>query len=222
MERTEINGFTVEIDYDYDADSPRDEWHSCEMVMGHRRYDFPNDAGISFDDFGGWREVNEKLLADGALVTMRIYMIDHSGIALSASEWGNPYTAFDPGEWDSGQVGIAYVTPENWRECHGTEWTGSDEQVETAKRMISASVTEYGQYVNGEVYYYTITDPRDGEVVESCGGFIGYEFAEEAAREAAEGFTLQVKCTGHLNRLVGIVEHDRECPIHPDALEKTL
>ena len=47
------------------------------------------------------------------------------------------------------------------------------------------SEAEVQAWEAGEVFGWTILD-RTGEVVDSCWGFYGYEFAEEEAKRAAE------------------------------------
>jgi len=211
---SEVNGFTVEIFPDEDASSPRDDDSpGCGLVMAARSWDFPNDAGVNFDDFGGWAEIAEHLTtAEGALVVAPVYMIDHSGIALRA---GRDFSDCDPGDWDSGQAGLAYVTPQIWADTQGQPWTGSEADREQAYRLITGDVETYGQYVNGEVYGYTITDPIDGEEVEACWGIYGYSEAEDEAKQVAESLTHEPKCTGTLNHRSGQVEHAGACPLHP-------
>lgn len=213
LSKSTVNGFTVTLHHDYDAEDPRDWSHGAELVYGHRRYNFPNDAEIDFDDFDSWTHVADYLkVHEDALLVLPVYMIDHSGLAFRV---GRSFAAEDPGQWDSGVIGLAYVTPTNWAETQGSEWTGSDEQLEQARKLIESDVETYGQYVNGDVYGYQVTDPLDGEVVDSCWGFFGFDYAESEAASAAEALTHQVKCTGTLNRLTGEVEHPTgECQVH--------
>lgn len=205
IERRKVNGFTVEISYDPDASSPRDDDPGTEMVLYHRQYTFPNDAGIDLDLYGGWTEIADVLTRCGALYILPVYMLDHSGVALSVRDFGDP--------WDSGQAGVAYVTRDIWKDTQGAEWTGSDEDRAQAAAMIKADVELYGSYVNGECYWYRVLD-WDGEEMEASHGFIGWEHAEAAATEAAEGLTHEPKCTGTLDRRTGTITHDRECPVH--------
>ena len=211
--KSEVNGWIVEIYPDQDATSPRDDDSpGCGLVMSARGWDFPNDAGVDLDLFSSWQEVARHLAATvGALVTVPVYMIDHSGIAFRA---GNDFGDCDPGGWDSGQVGVAYVTPQIWADTQGTPWTGSDADAEQARRLIAGDVEIYGQYVNGETCGYTITDPVDGEQVDACWGIYGYSDAEQEAKAAAEALTHEPKCTGALNHRTGQIEHAGACPIH--------
>lgn len=208
------NGFTVKIYYDESPESPRDWTVGAQMVMSHRNYDLPNDAGISFDDFEGWREIALYLTQkQGALMVMPVYMIEHSGVALRVGAGGNPFWE-DPGEWDSGIVGLAYVTPQTWADTQGEPaYTGSEEDQEQARNLITSDVEVYGQYLNGEVYGYTITD-TDGEVMDSLWGMYGYEYAENEARAAAKALEHEVKCNGTLNRRTGLIDHEGTCPLH--------
>lgn len=207
-----VNGFTIAIEQDEDTESPRGWSHGCELVYGHKRYDFPNDAGINWDEFGGWAEVAEHLTAEGALLVLPVAMIDHSGIAFRV---GTSFSE-DPGGWDSGQIGLAYVTPQNWAETQGTEWTGSEEQLAQARKLITGDVEVYGMWANGECYGYRITDEY-GEEIDACWGFIGYDDVTEQASEVAEHAEHKAKCNGRLDRSAGEIVHDGPCPLHASA-----
>jgi hypothetical protein len=208
----EINGFRVEIDQDYDPMSPRDDDSpGCGLVMWGQHYSFPNDAGIDIGSYpAGWTSIELELLGrDDVLHTEPIWVYDHSGIAFKTGARTYPFDC----RWDSAQCGVAYVTAKMWADTQGSEWTGSDEQVEQAKRLIAGDVETYGQYVSGDVYCYAIIDPADGETVDSCSGYYGWEAVTEAAKEAAENATRETKCSGELDRRSGQVEHDGPCPL---------
>jgi hypothetical protein len=266
------NGFTVEIWYDEDATSPRDQYDPVSgLVMWGRNYNFPNDAGMPLppdDGFGSWSEVAERLMkpyavfneeadedhdfvldrfatweearrhidgpprlmGDGyvidaawddgpALLVLPVWVYDHSSISFSAGSRSWPYDD----RWDSAQAGVAYLTAAHWRNLKGEDavWTGSEEEVDFATKLLQREVTTYGQYVNGEVYGFTITD-WDGEVIgDPCGDIIGYEFAEEEANMEADNAGHTVKCTGTLCRASGEVEHDGPCPVHNLIMEES-
>ncbi len=217
ISKNEINGFTVEIYPDEDASSPRDDDSpGCRLALSHQRYDLPNDAGVNFDAFGGWDAVAAYITeTEAALIVVPVYMIDHSGLALQA---GHDFSDADPGQWDSGQVGFAYVTPQIWQDTQGPPWTGSEEDREQARRLIAGDVEVYGYYLNGDVYGYTVTDPADGEEVDACWGFYGSESAEQAATASAASLTHEPKCSGTLNTRTGQIEHaghGKACSLHP-------
>jgi hypothetical protein len=215
LEKFTENGFTVNIDYDPDVSDPRDAMsHGCELAMSHRRYTWPNDAGIDFDAFEGWEEIAGELRENhDALVVETVYAYDHSGVAFKVGERTGSFA--DP--WDSGIAGLAYVTRQNWQDTQGTEWTGSDADLARAHELIVGDVKVYGQWANGECYGYVITDEY-GEEVGSCCGFYGIEDVESEAKEEANALTHTVKCNGTLNRSTGTIEHgDTKCPLHSIA-----
>lgn len=211
LETFKANGFTVEIDVDYDPTSPRDDdTPGCGLVMWGQHYSFPNDAGIDIGSYDGWDAIELELAArDDVLVTAPVWVYDHSGIAFKTGERTYPFSD----RWDSAQCGVAYVTAKNWADTQGTAWTGSGEQREQALNLIKGDVEVYGQYVNGETYCYSVIDPADGETVDGCCGFLGWEAVEEAARQAAESATHEVKCNGTLDRRTGQIEHGTVCPL---------
>lgn len=105
-----------------------------------------------------------------------LYMYDHSGVAYSTS----PFSC----RWDSGQVGFVYVSHEKIIKEYGSL---NDGALAKAKHCLEAEVEEYSKWANGEVYYYVVKD-EDGEELDSCGGYLGYDVAEEATKQALEHF----------------------------------
>jgi hypothetical protein len=218
VERYERNGFTVTISYDPECPSPRDDdCPGARLVLFHSQYTFPNDAGLDTDDYEGWADMAAHLRSDhGALFVMAVYMIDHSGLAFRVADLdaGNPFA--DP--WDSGQLGFSYVTAKIWKDTQGTDWDGSDEQLAMARKLIANDVEQYGMYVNGECYSYTITDKHGDQVDDGCNnGIIGFEWVTEEANMDADHTDHTehaVKCNGRLDRAAGTIVHGGPCPLH--------
>src|SRR5262249_1014033 len=109
MEQREINGFTVEVNYDPHPPDPREDVHGGQLALAHGHYDVVNESGLDLDEFGKWESVTDRLLQDGALATMYVHAVHHSGLFLSVQ---NHTDLLDP--WDSGILGVAYVTRKNW------------------------------------------------------------------------------------------------------------
>lgn len=159
VEEETVGAFVVKVLADEDGSSsdPRDWDHGTLMALTHRRYDLPNEAGAPFDDLDGWREVADWLREIyNVAAILPVYMIDHGNVALSTGSYGDP--------WDSGQVGFILMTREGQDAC-GTP----DDRL---NGLLSATVAEYGQYLNGEVYGYVVED-AEGDTVDSCWGFVG-------------------------------------------------
>jgi hypothetical protein len=188
LERFDVGGLTVRIVVDQDCPSPREDDNLGTIVGWHRSYllgddekrgQTPRRTHETPDDFLAWTKTLKG--DDRIAVMLPVAMFDHSGVALYI---GNGPHTFDPGGWDSGQVGWIYATrkavKENFTVKRITEAT-----LAKAKEVLTGEVEEYGRYVNGETYGYVVEDP-DGESVDSCWGFIGFDYVKDEATSAAK------------------------------------
>lgn len=104
------------------------------------------------------------------LIGMAVHAYVHSSIHLSTTSW---HGRAQHAAWDSGQSGFVYITPKD-----ALVWQGgkrlTKRKVARMRAALSSMVEEYGRWLNGECYYFTVED-ESGEVLDSCGGFIGYE-----------------------------------------------
>ncbi len=256
ISKTTVNGFTVTIGYELDAQSPHDDCaRGADMVLSLEGYDLPDDAGVDTSSEGmNLQELTEYLYlpfavideddggvlrrfateqqaaefigtkplpenkdgygidSDGhqpALLVLPVYGYIHSVVALRAGD--RPGQFADP--WDSGVAGVAYVTPKIWEYLSATPWTGSEEDIARATQAIASHVSDYGHYLNGDVYCYLVED-WDGEYIDSRGGFYDFDECEQAAAEAANDSEHERKCTGTLERTSGTIAHEGDCPVH--------
>lgn len=174
------NGIPVRIRQEQDASfcNPRENTNVGTFVHWHRRYNL-GDEQISGQldeamERGGLPLLARYLkLVVGATVVVPVGMLDHSGVTIWAGGGSHPQ---DPGGWDSGTVGVIYDTPES-REATGVPLDKVDE-------ALRSEISEYDKWLRGEVYWYVVGD--DDLVSESCGGYIGIEWAKEAANEMAD------------------------------------
>lgn len=98
---------------------------------------------------------------------MPLYLLDHSGLRIST---GN-FLHVDPGGWDSGQVGWIYVTNERIKkEFNFKEIT--EEVRLTVRNILKGEVSEYDDFLSGNVWGYVIEDEFEDEI-DSCWGFYG-------------------------------------------------
>jgi hypothetical protein len=120
-----------------------------------------------------WDEVSSELQKDYDIAKLKafeevavwlpIYMYDHSSISLSTKPFGC--------RWDSGQLGIIYVTKENIRKEYQTKRV-TKKVLMQVRECLRGEVEEYHDYVSGNVHGYVLKDADDNEV-DSCWGFIG-------------------------------------------------
>ena len=169
LETTQHRGITIEIHHDQDCESPR-EYDNLGTIIGwHRNYRLSDKCaptGIEPSDFD----------PTAYAVCLPVYMLDHSGIALSTADFCD--------RWDSGQVGWIYATRakilDNFQRKHLTAAVRQQ-----AIDVLKSEIAEYGRYVNGECYGYVIKDD-DGDELDACWGFIGFEYVQDEAKRQAD------------------------------------
>ena len=174
----EYKGYTIRILHDQDCSSPRENDNLATIATWHKRY--------QLGDVQPSEEPSEYIagLPKGSIV-LPVLMYEHSGIALSTSAGSYPFT--DP--WDSGQVGYIHVS----RDRVLKEWSAKRLTAKLRAKVLDvlkSEIKEYGAYVNGECYGYVIEDV-DGDQIDSCWGFIGYEYVQQEARSQADWYAAE-------------------------------
>ena len=176
LEEIEYKGYTIEVYHDDCPDDPRDWDNLGTMVCWHSRYDLGDEQPRY--DAREW--YNEEI--DGIAVILPLYLYDHSGIGMSTSNSRYPFNC----RWDSGQVGWIYATKEKVRREYGLQRI-SKKALGRAREVLRIEVEVYNDYISGQTYCYAVMD-REGEVVDSCGGFyaLGWDYMLECARDAID------------------------------------
>jgi hypothetical protein len=177
LDTIERDGFKAVIEHDDDAANPRTEWDNLsKMVCFHKRYKLGDKHDYKQSDHQSWGELYRAILVDEEPpLVAALYLYDHSGLRISVEPFGC--------KWDSGQVGWAYV-PGGSPEFAGM---GDPEARRTrALEIIKSEVEVYDQYLSGEVFGVRVLNP-DGEEVDSCWGFYGYDHAVEEANQMLDG-----------------------------------
>lgn len=172
--KTLDNGYTVKVVQDTDPESPRNWCNAGTVALVDRcRYDF-GDERLSHDEI-------HAITNDPSTIVLPIYMYDHSGITINT-------TGFSCG-WDSGQVGIIYIS----RKVAIKEWGNkicTASVVQKAREYLKGEIETLDQYITGSVYGYIVEDP-DGEEIDSCWGFYG-----EPSECLAEGVSVAMTYEG--------------------------
>jgi hypothetical protein len=179
MEDTiKYRGHIIKILHDENAMNPREySDHLGIMACSHKRYSIgDSNTDVNFSDFTSWWEAENFIRkALHGILIMPIYMYDHSGQSISLSQ---EYPYNDP--WDAGQIGFIFTTKARIREWYGKKLV-SKKSLERAKKMLEFEITEYDQWMRGDVYGYVIED-KEGNEVESCWGFYGTEYCLKEAK----------------------------------------
>lgn len=121
----------------------------------------------------------EKRLA----CVLPISLYDHGGITMYI---GSGSHAFDPGGWDSGQVGWIYATKKDCYRIFNRQRM-SKKLYLRVRKALEDEVNIYDQYLRGEIYGYVVRDPHDDDSwVASAGGYFDKKFMIEDAKHATE------------------------------------
>lgn len=108
------------------------------------------------------------------LVSLPLWLYDHSGITISCGDRVYPYND----RWDSGLVGwIVYARQKD----DGEDWR------ERAFDRMRAEVEEYDHYLQGEVYGFTLYE--NGEETDSCWGYYGDDLTQNGILDECPGLT---------------------------------
>lgn len=150
---TEIyKGYTINILHDKDCQNPR-EWDNLgTMLCIHSRYILGDDQNITLTGI-------HEVINDKNNIVLPLYLYDHSGITISTSPFSCP--------WDSGQVGIIYISLEDIRKEYSVKRVSAKLR-EKVINMLIAQVETYDDYLTGNCYGYQIENTD-----ESCWGFLG-------------------------------------------------
>jgi hypothetical protein len=204
MDTEEYKGYTIKIEQDDVCDiNPRKDWDNAgTMVCWHNRYNLGDEQpemtprewlqtelGIDYLDYESARY---QFLSDADIpallaefekdnIVLPLFLYDHSGITMSTCIERNWYHA----GWDSSRVGWIYISKadavKEWGKKLFTRFVRSK-----AEKGLLTEVKVYDQHLTGDVWGFMIAD-KDGEEVDSCWGFYGYDYClTEAKNEVDE------------------------------------
>lgn len=165
----------IKIVQDEDAADPRKEFEPLGvMLCFHNRYDLGDKPTEYWH--GDPQDVVDHLKTHSHdYIALPIYLLDHSGLWMRTRNFSD----VDPGQWDSGQVGVIYFDrPTILKEYGWKKWT--KKRRELLKTYLEGEVEFYNDYLTGNVWGYVVE--AHGNVIDSCGGFYGDY--KECLREA--------------------------------------
>jgi len=160
---------------DTDSESPR-EWDNLgRMICFHKRYSLGDEHNASIEEL-------KEIVARPGVFSLPIFMYEHSGIGISTDNSRYPFNC----PWDAGQIGYIYVTREKVRGEYSVKRI-SKKLARKVMEVLQSEVDIYNQYLSGDVYGFSIT--RDGEVVDGCWGFYGFDYCLEEAKKSIDFMT---------------------------------
>lgn len=157
--------FRLDVFHDDEpASSPRENSNIGKMIFFHRD-GYGDSHNLSVEDC-------KALTKRKDVVFLNVYAYIHGGIAISTSRTGQFADYFD-----SGQLGIIYMTAETYRKEFGKKLLNRKK----ALARLQSEVDEYNDYLTGNVWGYVVTDTETDDELDSCWGFIGdLKYAQEA------------------------------------------
>ena len=160
-----MSNYRIKIESDSDCMNPREDYDNLGiMACWHRNYNLGDEQPKCEPS-----EYREENCPDGTIV-LPLYLYDHSGITMSTGSFSC--------NWDSGQVGIIYITPENIIKEYGND---SEASRKMATSVMESEVKLYDHHLTGNVWGYVVEKlPAcdscghvEPEEIDSCWGFLG-------------------------------------------------
>ena len=177
----EHGGKTINIRYDDDNFNPRTEYENLGVIYSNYRSFNPDGKGIDelIKAVGAnadrrvtvvpWAAIAKKFLY------LKLWIYEHGGIAIKTGE-RNPFSC----PFDSGLGGVIAVTKEAARKAFRVKRL-TKKVTELVLSTLETEVQDLEHHINGEVYLFEILD-ENGEVWDSCGGFLDEDAAIDEAK----------------------------------------
>lgn len=187
IETIQRAGFTASIYYDISPSSPAD-WDS----LGTLEYSTRNAGhGSPPTDFEvTCKECDGEGLAWGGPQRSKCAACDGSGCVLDGlqlcKDMHGATHCLPVYVWDD-RNGTELRIAESWAEANGWIYTTQAQidllgvPLESVHAALESELQTWQQWAQGDVYAITVESPT-GEMIDSCGGFYGFDYAMEEAR----------------------------------------
>jgi len=204
MHTEEYKGYTIQLYPDPSPEDPRSfESNLGRMVCFHGRHNLGDKHTLNREDFSGWKALEAHLRKElGAVVVRPLFLYDHSGLRMKIGGFQGLLPQ-GHAEFDSGQVGFIYATPDSIRKWYdlGGRCKLSAVDLKKAAESLEVEVKVYDRFLSGDVYGYTVTTPKkckacgheEDKEHDSCWGFYGTEETLKAATQAVDGLVAAKK-----------------------------
>lgn len=183
MEKENYKGHTIKIEQDENPESPR-EWDNLgKIICFHKEYELGDPHDYNSENYKGWDEFLAEIKTTKADIILPLYLYDHSGLRIKVGSFAGLLPQ-GHAEFDSGQVGFIIATAEAIRKSFGVKKITTTVR-EKAEKVLRGEVETYDKYISGQVCGFVIEN-SDGENLDSCWGFYGYEDAVAEAKSAID------------------------------------
>jgi hypothetical protein len=181
IEVFEHKGFTVEIHWDQEPESPRENDNLGTMVCFHNRYDLgdKHDWPMNREGYEAFMEFLQK--NQKIIISLPLYLYDHSGLRMKVGSFQGLLPQ-GHAEFDTMLVGYIYFEKKKVIKEYGG-W--NKETRAKSIKVLEAEVDIYDDYLSGNIYGYVVKD-EDGQDLDSCWGFYGICNVIEEAKASIE------------------------------------
>jgi hypothetical protein len=171
IKSTTHKNLRVRIVHDEDAAAPEFDYPitynpRSRNILGNTTADAEQDADIA------------RKVRDGEYIGIPVWAYVHGSSTIEAA-YSNPFGC----QWDSGRSGWTYMTKAQAREHYGVKRITKAIRAQ-AIDFLKCMVSEFDDYLQGNVYGFIVENTDTDENLDSCWGFYGAKYAEESAREA--------------------------------------
>jgi len=167
IETIKYKGQAIEIHQDENPFDVRKEFDNLgKMLCFHDRYNLGDEHSFDMDE-------TKEIFNNDKNIALPLFLYEHSGITMNTTGYSC--------KWDSGQVGIIFVTKEavrkeyNWKRI-------TKERLTKIHSYLKNEIETYDDYISGNVYGYT----TDDQIGDSCWGFYGYDHKKSGLIEMVQ------------------------------------
>lgn len=176
----DYKGYIITLTQDEHSEGSREYDNLGTMACWHDRYtlgDLDHGVDVNPSDFDSLEEFEKAFEKEvGFVISLSLYLYDHSGITMNTTGFSCP--------WDSGQVGIIFVSKEKARKEYGWKRITKARRVKLCK-YLKGEVEVYDQFLTGDVWYGEVK--KGEEDIDSCGGLYGGEYALQFCKDIIDG-----------------------------------
>ena len=174
---TNYKNYTYEITQEDDVESPRTSMDNLGTIIFSPKYKHLGDKhNIDLHSSNIKNNIIQEYGKNTIIIPIYAYI--HSGMALSTTPYHD--------EWDSGLIGFIVASTNDIKKEYNAKRI-SKKMKEKAISILLAEVEILHQYVSGDVWTYCIYD-NQGEVVDSCCGFYGFNETEQYVKSLIDSF----------------------------------
>lgn len=173
------DGFTAKIYYDQDAQNPCRDRDYLGLIYIKRREGSKETASIRGLDEAIYDACNcggIALFLEACDRSGAVSVRDRLKLRYDLAECDTKLSDEDQAD---GADGVTWASREAIQEEFGKVTRATKDK---AAKILEMEIREYSQWASGEVYGIVIED-SDGNDVDSCWGFYGWDYAQEQAKE---------------------------------------